>query len=180
MFTETILSGSYIVDPSPIQDERGVFMRTFCKEEFSKIGFSGEWVQLNHSVSYAKGTLRGMHYQKPPYGEVKMVKCIRGMVWDVIVDIRRDSPTFLKWTGVELSADNKRMLFIPIGFAHGFQTLAEHTELIYHHSDFFNPQAEAGLLYNDPALSIQWPLKVASISERDQSHSIINNDFKGI
>jgi dTDP-4-dehydrorhamnose 3,5-epimerase len=179
-FTPTILTGAFIIDPISLKDERGQFMRTYCKNEFTSIGFKGEWVQLNHSISFKKGTIRGMHFQKHPFGEVKMVKCIKGAVCDVIVDLRKDSPTLLQWTSIELSAENKRMLYIPVGFAHGFQTLSDDTELIYHHSNFFDPGAEAGLLYNDPLLSIKWPLTVSSISERDLSHPIINKDFKGI
>lgn len=180
IFIPTILSDAYIVDPSPLQDERGMFLRTYCKKEFEAIGFHGEWVQMNHSISYNKGTIRGMHFQKPPFGEVKMVKCIQGAIIDVIVDLRKDSPTFLQWTGIELNAVNKRMLFIPAGFAHGFQTLTDNTELIYHHSHFFTPEAEAGLLYNDPKLGINWPVALSSISDRDLSHPIINQEFKGI
>jgi dTDP-4-dehydrorhamnose 3,5-epimerase len=179
-FTPTILAGAFIIDPTSINDNRGMFMRTYCKKEFINIGFNGEWVQMNHSVSFNKGTIRGMHFQKLPFGEVKMVKCIKGAILDVIVDIRKDSATFLQWTGVELTAENKRMLFIPEGFAHGFQTLLDNTELIYHHSNFFNPEAEDGLPYDDPRLAIEWPLELSSISDRDLSHSVISKDFKGI
>jgi dTDP-4-dehydrorhamnose 3,5-epimerase len=179
-FIPTILKGSYIIEPDSIADDRGMFMRTYCKKEFSSIGFNGEWVQMNHSFSFKKGTIRGMHFQKYPFGEVKLVKCIKGAILDVIVDIRKDSSTYLQWTGVEISAENKRMLFIPEGFAHGFQTLSEDTELIYHHSNFFNAEAEVGLMYNDPMLAIEWPLELTSISKRDLSHLLINKDFKGI
>ncbi len=179
-FTSTKLKGAYIIDPASIKDDRGMFMRTYCKKEFSSIGFNGEWVQMNHSVSFKKGTIRGMHFQKYPFGEVKLVKCIKGSILDVIVDMRKDSSTYLKWIGHELTAENKRMLFIPEGFAHGFQALSDDTELIYHHSNFFNIEAEAGLLYNDPMLAIEWPLELTSISKRDLSHSLINKDFKGV
>lgn len=180
IFTQTILKDAYTIEPSPLKDDRGMFMRTYCKQEFEQIGFAGEWVQMNHSISYKKGTIRGMHYQLPPYGEVKMVKCIQGAIIDVIVDLRKDSPTFLQWTSVELNAANKRMLYIPVGFAHGFQTLTDDTELLYHHSQFFTPAAEAGLRYNDPQLGINWPLELTAISDRDLSHPFINQEFKGI
>ena len=180
IFNSTILTGAYIVDPSPLKDDRGMFMRTYCKKQFEQIGFNSEWVQMNHSISYKKGTIRGMHFQIPPFGEVKMVKCIQGAIFDVIVDLRKDSPTFLQWISVDLTKENKRMLYIPAGFAHGFQTLTDDTELIYHHSHFFTPEAEKGLLYNDPLLSINWPLALTAISDRDLSHQTINQEFKGI
>lgn len=155
-------------------------MRTYCKKEFVQIGFYGEWVQMNHSVSHKKGTLRGMHFQTPPFSEVKMVRCIHGAVFDVIVDVRKGSPTFLEWFGIELSAANRHMLYIPGGFAHGFQTLEDDTELIYLHSEYYVPQAENGLRYDDPALQISWPLEVTAISTRDLSHPALTNEFKGV
>ena len=180
IFTETILKGSYVIDLEPRGDSRGWFARTYCKNEFAAIGHYKEWVQLNHSFSSVKGTLRGMHYQLPPFSEIKMVRCIAGAVYDVIVDLRKDSSTFLKWFGVELSAANKKMIYIPEGFAHGFQTLTENAELIYHHSEFYIPAAEAGLMYNDKAINIKWPLPVSEISERDMKHPLIDQTFKGI
>ncbi len=180
IFNSTILTGAYIVDTSPLKDDRGMFMRTYCKKQFEQIGFTSEWVQMNHSISYKKGTIRGMHFQIPPFGEIKMVKCIQGAIFDVIVDLRKDSPTFLQWISVDLTKENKRMLYIPAGFAHGFQTLTDDTELIYHHSHFFTPEAETGLLYNDPLLGINWPLALTAISDRDLSHPTINKEFKGI
>lgn len=180
IFTETILKGSYVIDLEPRGDSRGWFARTYCKNEFAAIGHDKEWVQLNHSFSSQKGTLRGMHYQLPPHAEIKMVRCIAGAIYDVIVDLRKDSDTFLKWFGVELSAENKKMIYIPEGFAHGFQTLTDNAELIYHHSEFYTPSAEAGLLYNDNAIGIEWPLPVAEISERDTKHPVIDQTFKGL
>jgi len=180
IFTETPLKGSYVIGIEPRGDSRGWFARTYCKNEFAQIGHDKVWVQLNHSFSAAKGTVRGMHYQLPPHAEIKMVRCIAGSVYDVIIDIRKYSPTFLKWFGTELSAANKNMLYIPAGFAHGFQTLSEDTELIYHHSEFYTPGAEAGLKYDDPALNIQWPLPVSEISERDAMHPLIDSTFKGL
>ena len=179
-FEETKLEGAYIVNLTPFTDDRGWFARTFCKNEFAKINHHKEWVQLNHSVSYQKGTLRGMHYQLPPFSEIKMVRCIVGTIWDVIVDIRADSPTFLQWFGVELSAENKRMLYIPEGFAHGFQTLTDNCELIYHHTNFYTPNVEGGLRFDDARINIEWQLPVTEISERDKNHPYINHQFKGI
>ena len=179
-FEPTSLKGVYIVHPQPVTDERGWFARTFCKKEFAAIGHTKEWVQMNHSFTRKKGTIRGMHYQVPPYSEIKMVKCIAGVVWDVVIDIRKDSDTFLKYIGVELSAENKHMIYIPEGFAHGFQTQADNCELIYHHSSFYAPGSEGGIRYHDPLADIKWPLSVTEISERDLSHSLLNNAFKGI
>jgi dTDP-4-dehydrorhamnose 3,5-epimerase len=180
IFNPTKLAGSYVIDLEPRSDERGWFARFYCKNEFSQIGHTKEWVQLNHSVSYEKGTLRGMHFQVPPFREIKMVRCIAGAIFDVIVDIRKDSPTFLQWIGIELSVANKKMLYIPEGFAHGFQTLTGNCELIYHHSEYYAPGAEGGLRYDDPALKIEWPLPVTVISDRDKGHPYVNEHFKGI
>jgi dTDP-4-dehydrorhamnose 3,5-epimerase len=179
-FTPTPLKGSYIVDVNPFSDERGWFARFYCKNEFREIGHEKEWVQLNHSVSYHKGTTRGMHFQKPPFSEIKMVKCIAGKVFDVIIDLRKDSASFLDWFGTELSAENKRMLYIPEGFAHGFQCLTDHCELIYLHSEFYSPEAEAGVRFDDPKIKIEWPLPVTNLSSRDAGHAYLDNNFKGI
>jgi dTDP-4-dehydrorhamnose 3,5-epimerase len=180
-FTETALKGSYIISLMPFSDERGWFARTYCKKEFAAIGHDNEWVQMNHSFTAEKGTVRGMHFQHPPFSEIKMVRCIVGAVLDVIVDIRKDSPTFLRHVDVELSATNKQMIYIPAGFAHGFQTLADNTELIYHHSEYYQPGIEGGLRHNDKALNIQWPLQVINVSERDNNHPLIADEqFKGI
>ena len=180
IFTETPLKGSYVIGITPWGDSRGWFARTYCKKEFEQIGHHNEWVQMNHSFSAKKGTVRGMHYQLPPHSEIKMLRCIAGSVYDVIVDIRKGSPTFLQWFATELSAENKNMMYIPAGFAHGFQTLTDNTELIYQHAEFYAPEAEAGLLYNDTAFGIQWPLAVTEISERDTKHPIIDSTFKGL
>src|SRR5258707_10517512 len=137
IFTTAPLAGAWLIDLEPFSDERGWFARFYCKNEFQQIGHTKEWVQLNHSISYIRGTVRGMHFQHPPYREIKMVRCIAGTVFDVIVDLRRDSPTFQQWFGAELSAKNNRMLYIPEGFAHGFQTLEENSALIYHHTEFY-------------------------------------------
>jgi len=179
-FTPTPLTGSYTVDLSPFRDDRGWFARVYCKNEFAQIGHDREWVQLNHSVTNAKGVLRGMHYQLPPYKEIKLVRCIAGAVFDVIIDLRHGSPTFLQWYGVELSAENKKMLYIPEGFAHGFQALTEGCELLYHHTAFYTPAAEAGVRYDDPKINIQWPLPVSGLSDRDARHPWLDNHFNGI
>jgi dTDP-4-dehydrorhamnose 3,5-epimerase len=180
IFTETILKGSFTIDLNAFEDERGWFARTFCKEEFKKIGYDGEWVQLNHSFTKQKGTIRGMHFQTPPFAEIKLVRCIAGAAFDVIVDIRKGSPTFLHWVGVELSAKNSKMIYIPEGFAHGFQAMEDNTELIYHHSAFYKPNVEGGLKYDDPKLNINWPFEAWNISERDRNHTLLTNNFIGI
>lgn len=179
-FTPTSLPGSFVIDLAPFKDDRGWFARVYCKNEFKAIGHDKEWVQLNHSVTYTKGTVRGMHYQLPPFREIKMVRCIAGAVFDVIVDLRKDSPGFLQWFGAELSAENKRMLYIPEGFAHGFQALTADCELLYHHTAFYTPAAEAGVRYNDPKVNIQWPLPVSGLSERDARHPLLDDNFNGI
>lgn len=179
-FTATPLAGSYVIKLTPFSDERGWFARYYCKKSFAEIGHTKEWVQMNHSVSYQKGTIRGMHFQLAPFREIKMVRCIAGSVFDVIIDIRKNSATFLQWFGVELSAGNKKMLYIPEGFAHGFQCLSDNCELLYHHSEYYQPSAEAGIRYNDPLISIQWPLAVSVLSDRDAGHPLLNKDFKGV
>jgi len=180
IFTPTHLKGVYIIDLQPVGDSRGWFSRTYCKKEFTAIGHHKEWVQLNHSFTAAKGSVRGMHYQLPPFSEIKMVRCIAGAVLDVVIDLRKDSPTFLQWMGVELSAGNKKMIYIPEGFAHGFQCLMDNCELLYHHSEFYTPGAEGGIRYNDPLVGINWPLEPTEISDRDQTHPFLDKNFKGI
>ena len=180
IFTETALKGSFIISLKPYSDERGWFARTYCKKEFAAIGHDKEWVQLNHSFTADKGTVRGMHFQHSPFSEIKMLRCIAGAVLDVIVDIRKGSVTFLQHISVNLSAANKQMIYIPQGFAHGFQTLEDNTELIYHHAEYYQPRVEGGLRYNDEALNIQWPLPVQNISARDIDHPLLDNNFKGI
>jgi dTDP-4-dehydrorhamnose 3,5-epimerase len=180
IFTATPLSGSYLVGLQPFKDNRGWFARFFCKDEFLQIGHDKEWVQLNHSVSFEKATIRGMHFQLPPYQEIKMVRCIAGKVFDVIVDLRKGSPTFLQWYGAELSEDNQQMMYIPAGFAHGFQTLTDNCQLIYHHSERYTPKAESGLRFDDPAVSIKWPLPLKTISDKDAQYPYIGAHFKGV
>jgi len=179
-FTETPLTGAYVIELEPFRDERGIFARTFCQKEFARIGFDKPIVQINHSVTKQKGAIRGLHYQRPPACEIKIIRCIQGVVFDVMVDLRAGSPTFLKWHSVELSKENMRMVYIPEGFAHGFQTLTENAELIYHHSEFYSPECEGLLRFSDPALAICWPLPVNMTSLKDQNCPLINDAFKGI
>lgn len=179
-FSPARLDGVYIIDLQPVADSRGWFARTYCKNEFAAIGHTKEWVQLNHSFTAKKGTVRGMHYQLQPFSEIKLVRCVAGAVMDTVIDLRKGSKTFLNWISVELSADNKKMIYIPEGFAHGFQALSDNCELIYHHSAFYTPGSEGGIRYDDPMVNIQWPLPVADISERDLSHQLLNESFKGI
>ena len=180
IFSPTPLSGSYIIELEQFTDSRGWFARYFCKKEFKKINHQQEWVQMNNSFTTIKGTIRGMHYQIAPYREIKMIRCIAGTVFDVIIDLRMSSPTFLQWFGVELSAQNKKMIYIPEGFAHGFQSLTDNAELLYYHSEYYTPNAEGGIKYDDAGLVINWPLPVGIISDRDAAHPYIDNNFKGI
>ena len=179
-FQSTQLEGCYLVESEPFMDERGWFARTWCKNEFGSIGHTAEWMQINHSFTNRAGTIRGLHYQLPPFSEIKLVKCIAGAVYDVVVDLRKGSSTFLQWFGVVISAANKKMIYIPEGFAHGFQSLESDCELIYHHSQFYTPGVEGGIRYDDPGLNIVWPLPVSDISERDEHHPFLDKNYKGI
>jgi dTDP-4-dehydrorhamnose 3,5-epimerase len=179
-FNHTDLAGSYIIDLAPFSDDRGWFARYYSADKFEEIGHHATWKQMNHSFTSKTGSVRGMHYQLAPFAEIKLVRCVAGAVYDVIVDLRKNSRTFLKWFGAELSANNRRMMYIPQGFAHGFQTLAENCELLYHHSEYYTPGFEGGLLHNDPMLSITWPLEVTTISERDLNHQQLTTDFEGL
>jgi dTDP-4-dehydrorhamnose 3,5-epimerase len=174
-FTELELKGAFLIELDIKKDERGWFSRIFCKKEFSILGHTKEWVQINHSKSKNCGTIRGLHFQKKPFEEIKLVRCISGKIFDVIVDIRTNSETYLKWLSVELSAENKNMLYIPEGFAHGFQTLSDDVEIIYHHTEFYSSENEGGIRYNDPTLKINWPLPISYISDRDLNHILINS-----
>lgn len=167
IFNETPLKGAFIIDLEKREDERGFFARTWCANEMKVHGQKSCVAQANMSYSYKKGTLRGMHYQKEPYKESKMIQCIRGAVYDVIIDLRPDSPTFKQWIGTELTAYNYRMLYVPEDFAHGFITLEDNTEVAYMVSQFYAPGFEAGVRYDDPAFGIQWPMNVQVISQKD-------------
>jgi dTDP-4-dehydrorhamnose 3,5-epimerase len=179
-FFQTPLPNLYEIILEPFVDDRGLFTRIFCKKEFAAIGFDKEIVQINHSLTRKKGTIRGLHYQLIPAAETKIIRCIKGRVFDVMVDLRADSTTFLQWHSVELSRENMKIVFIPEGFAHGFQTLTDDVELIYHHSEFYNPELEAGLRFDDPALMIPWPLPVNSISPKDLEYKMVKTDYNGL
>jgi dTDP-4-dehydrorhamnose 3,5-epimerase len=168
-FIATELDGACVVEPEPHQDSRGLFARTFCAHEFRDHGLAGTFVQCNTSWNTHKGTVRGLHYQLAPSCEAKLVRCTAGEVWDVIVDLRPESPTYLQYVAIELSARNRRALYIPEMFAHGFQTLKDGTEVSYQMSEFYTPELARGLRYDDPKLGIRWPLPVTSISEKDES-----------
>ncbi|MEE3719732.1 dTDP-4-dehydrorhamnose 3,5-epimerase [Tumidithrix elongata RA019] len=157
-FTETKLNGAYVIDIEPIEDERGFFARSWCQHEFVERGLNPNLVQCNISFNLKKGTLRGMHYQVKPHEEAKLVKCTSGAIYDVIVDIRPESATFKEWIAVELSAENHKMLYIPEGFAHGFQTLTDNTEVFYQMSDFYHPESARGIRWDDPIFAIDWSL----------------------
>lgn len=167
VFHETKLAGAFIVELEKKEDHRGFFARIFCAHEFEQHGLHTGIAQANLSFSEKKGTLRGLHYQAPPASETKLIRCIRGAVWDVIVDLRPDSPTYLQHIGVELSAENRRAIFVPNHFAHGNQALTDGAELLYFMGAFYTPGCERGIRYDDPAIGIQWPLPVTAISDRD-------------
>jgi dTDP-4-dehydrorhamnose 3,5-epimerase len=167
IFIPTKLSGVYIIEPEAHKDARGFFARTFCAREFEDQGLAKEFVQCSISSNRTRGTLRGVHYQQDPACEIKLVRCTSGAIYDVVVDLRQDSPTYLKHLGVELTAQNRRALYIPEMFAHGLQTLADETEVFYQISQFYAPDKSTGLRFDDPKLGIQWPLPVTVISDKD-------------
>ena len=169
IFTESKLKGAFIIEMEKRSDDRGFFARTWCKHEFEIQGLCTNFVQVNLAFNEKKGILRGMHYQRNPYEEVKLVRCTRGALYDVIVDIRKSSSTYKKWIGVELTQDNYKMLYVPEGFAHGYQTLQDHTEIIYQVSQFYTPNSEGGVRWNDPTVNIVWPeTEERNISPKDQ------------
>ena len=178
-FTETKLSGAYIVDLSPHADERGFFARTFDAKLFEEHGINPVIAQANLSYNRHKGTLRGMHMQVDPALESKFIRCVRGALYDVIVDMRPDSPTYLEHIGVELTAENRRALFVPVNFAHGFQTLADETDAFYEVGQFYTPGTERGFRHDDPAFGIEWPLPVTTISDKDASWDLFTPETEG-
>lgn len=178
--TALALDGLKSIERMPISDPRGSLTRLFCANELAEAGWNLPIAQINHTQTSYKGAIRGLHFQRPPYAEMKLVTCIRGRVWDVAVDLRHGSKTFLHWQAKELSADNNQALLIPQGFAHGFQALTDHVELIYLHTMFYHPEAESGLNAFDPALAVEWPLSVTNLSARDESFSMINSNFIGV
>jgi dTDP-4-dehydrorhamnose 3,5-epimerase len=169
--TETDIERLKINDIEPHRDNRGFFARAFCKEEFAKNNLESEIIQCNLSHNIQKGTLRGMHYQIPPHEEIKMVRCTKGTIFDVAVDLRENSPTYLKWRGFEIRADNYSMLYIPRGCAHGYQTLEDDTTVFYMVTEPFHPESERGIRWNDPTITIKWPLPVSFISDKDNNYS---------
>lgn len=172
-FTATKLAGAWIIEPQPREDSRGLFARTYCAREFRDQGLLDSFVQCNTSWNARKGTVRGLHYQLPPSSEVKLVRCTAGSLWDVIVDLRPESPTYLQHVAIELSARNRFALYIPEMFAHGFQALEDATEVFYQMSDFYTPKLARGVRYDDPKIAIQWPLPVTSISDQDLSWTLL-------
>ena len=170
LFTETMLKGAYVVDLEPREDERGFFARSWCAEEFEKLGLNPRLSQCNISFNKKRGTLRGMHYQAAPFPEAKLVRCTMGAIYDVIIDLHPNSPTFKQWFAIELSAENRRALYIPEEFAHGFQTLVDKTEVFYQMSQFFHPDCARGVRWDDPAFGILWPDDTRNISVRDQEY----------
>ncbi len=176
----TAIDGLHILEPAPRRDERGVFARLFCERDLQPIIGARRVVQINQSQTVAAGAVRGLHFQRSPHAEMKLIRCSRGRVWDVAVDLRSRSPTFLKWHAEELSATNMRMIVIPEGFAHGFQVIEPMSELLYLHTEFYSPAAEGGIRFNDPRLCICWPLEVTDVSAKDLSHPLIERDFRGL
>ena len=168
IFTETSLEGAFLIDLEPLSDERGFFARSWCMDEFRRQGLNPGLVQCNISFNQKRGTLRGMHYQAAPYEEAKLVRCTMGALYDVILDLRTNSPTFRGWFSVELTAQNRRALYVPEGFAHGFQTLMDNTEVFYQMSQYFQPEYARGVRWNDPAFGISWPISEKIISRKDQ------------
>jgi len=168
IFKETKLKGAYVIELEPIKDERGYFARRFCQAEFKENGLNPCVAQCNVSYNEKKGTLRGMHYQNAPYEEAKVVSCIRGCIYDVIIDLRRDSATYCQWLGVELSAENYKMLYVPGGFAHGFQTVEDNAMVFYQVSEFYHPEYERGVRWDDSSFGIKWPLNNYIISTKDR------------
>jgi len=177
---QTSLQDAFIIEPEPFKDDRGLFARVFCQHELQNILNGKNIVQINHSLTRQKGALRGMHFQYPPKAEIKMVKCLGGSIFDVMIDLRKGFHTFMKWHGEVLTAKNMRMMFIPEGFAHGFQTLEKDCEVLYLHTEFYDPEHEGGVRYNDPKINISWPLNVTDISEKDQNHALLSTDFEGL
>jgi len=170
IFSETKLSDAYIIDIEKIEDERGFFARTWDKDEFSKMGLGTEFIQSSVSFNKKRGTLRGMHYQIEPYEESKFVRCTQGKIFDVIIDLRKNSKTFKNWISVELSSLNHKILYIPNGFAHGFQTLEDNSEVHYDITQIFNSEYSRGLRWDDPTFKIEWPLDITIISEKDRKY----------
>ncbi|MGB9093727.1 MAG: dTDP-4-dehydrorhamnose 3,5-epimerase [Gallionella sp.] len=173
-FIPTIFDGAYLIAPTRITDERGFFARTYCANEFASKGLKADSVQCNISCNNTCGTLRGMHFQRQPNAEAKLVRCTAGAIYDVIIDLRRGSQTFAKWAAFELTAQDRNALYIPEGFAHGFQTLADDTEVLYQMFNFFAPESAGGVRWDDPAFQIKWPLNVSIMSDKDRDYPVFD------
>ena len=177
-FEPTSIAGAFAVRHDVLSDPRGQFRRVYCEREFAAAGLNTRWVQANHSVTIGQGAIRGLHFQRPPNAETKLVSCPYGRAFDLVVDLRRGSPTFLQWAAVEI--DERTSLYLPEGCAHGFQALSDEVHLVYQHSAEYSAEAEGGVRFDDPALAIEWPLPVRSVSDRDRSFASISNDFEGL
>ena len=175
-FEQTNLIGNFLINLEKKEDDRGFFARYFCEKEFSEHGLNTKWVQINNSESKDKGTLRGLHYQREPKAEIKLIRCLKGAIWDVVVDLRYNSETYGKWFGKKLSDENRTMMYVPKGFAHGFISLEPNTEILYLVSDFYAPDLEGDLIWNDPNVAINWPIQPLVISDKDKAA----NTFKKI
>jgi dTDP-4-dehydrorhamnose 3,5-epimerase len=179
-FFDTPLKGLKLVQRKPIADARGFFTRFYCADEYRAAGLDKPIAQINHTLTRKKGSVRGLHFQHPPHAEAKLVSCLKGEILDIAVDLRRDSPTFLHWYGEILSAENRKSLLIPEGYAHGFQALTEDCELIYLHTVAYHPEAEGAISVSDPMLNISWPLPIKDLSDRDRNHPLVDQNFQGI
>jgi dTDP-4-dehydrorhamnose 3,5-epimerase len=179
-FNNLGIEGLYLVELEPFSDDRGFFVRSYCDKVLEQINVTKPIKQINHSLTSTVGAIRGMHYQDSPHAEIKMVRCISGEVFDIAIDLRRGSDTFLQWHGEYLSAENFKMMVIPEGFAHGFQVIKQNTELLYLHTTSYTPEAESGVLFNDEKIGIEWPLQVTDISDRDLKHKMITKEFEGV
>jgi len=179
-FTQTKLQGLYVINPKPKKDDRGYFKRLYCIEEFKELGIDKPIKNINSSFTKQKGTIRGLHFQYPPFQEVKIIMSLKGSIYDVAVDIRKNSPTFLQWHSEILDDKSRKIFLIPEGFAHGFQTMENNVEILYLHTNFYSKEYESGINYKDQTLNIKWPLNVTMVSERDKNHNFISLDFKGV
>jgi len=177
---KTGISGAWELESKSFEDNRGAFARLFCARELEEVIAARKIVQINHSITRSVGAVRGLHYQNPPHAEMKIVRCLKGRVFDVVVDLRKDSPTFLQWHAVELTPENQLALVIPEGCAHGFQVLEADSELLYLHTAFYTPEAEGAVRYDEPRVGVKWPLAPTDLSARDLNPPYLNEDFKGI
>tara|TARA_Y100001935_G_scaffold83746_1_gene69678 strand:- start:1025 stop:1576 length:552 start_codon:yes stop_codon:yes gene_type:complete len=174
------IKGAFEVDLADFNDSRGNFKRLFCSKELDNLISSKQIVQINASETFQKGSIRGMHFQNSPRLEIKLIQCTQGSVFDVMIDLRKSSKTFLQWHAVELSSQKNNMIVIPEGCAHGFQTLSENSKLLYFHTEFYSQEHESGVRYDDPLIAINWPLDIGSVSERDRNHQLLSDNFQGI